>query len=444
MTFIKRQTTVQYHQFCLIRLPSEGIKIVEIRPQGIVKLGKFGTFAVDQIVGFPYGQSFEILDDNNVRPIQGSLVELEDDEQDDSLKEKIQYLKQLDVESSETNRDLVDIGNATQELTQEEIETLKKTSNGANIGEAIIDKLIKSHVNFSQKTKHSQEKYLRRKQQKFLRRFTVDLLGPSQLLQYFLEKDPTKVLDMSEESMGLLLSLANVQPGGRYLVVDETGGVIVNALLDRMRGSGELLVVHENEHPNHSALKYSNFEPSVIDRMVKTINLLQFFEPEDERVQWNDLSQQEIEEMKSSKKAHYYRRRDNAIQINDAIDNAVKGDFDALIIVSTLYTPTLVKKMIAKVGGSRPIVVYSQYKEPLVETQVESMQNLELLAPTLHETRCRPYQTIIGRLHPLMTMKGGGGYLFHAIRVFPLQEGVQAVGRGIKKRKIDDQQSVDS
>lgn len=451
---------MDYHQHCLIRLPSEGTKLIEIRPNGIVKLGKFGTFSVDQIVGYPYGQSFEILDGINVRPIEGSLVdnapdatetegavtEVEEEEtsreatpQFKSLSEKIDYLKKLDVKSSETNRNLVDIGSSTQELTQEEIETLKVTASGAAVGEAIIDKLIKSHVNFGHKTKHSQQKYLRRKQQKFLRRFTVDYLGAEQLLQYYLEKDASRVLDMSDESLALLLSLSNVQPGGRYLVVDETGGVVVSAMLERMRGSGEILVVHENEHVNHSALSYSNFSQDVLKRMVKTINFLQFFEPETERVNFEELTEAELKDLKSNKKAHYYRRKQNAKDTNEAIDNALRGEFDGLIMATTLYIPTLLTKLEQYVAGSRPIVVYSQFKEVLVETQVQAMNDHNLLAPTLHESRCRPYQTILGRLHPLMSMKGGGGFLFSALRVLPLKEGVQAVGRGLsKKRKAEE------
>lgn len=424
MSFIPLKTRVEYHQWCLVRLPSEGIKLIEIRPQGIVKLGKFGTFAVDQIVGAPFGQSFEILDDNRIKAISGALMA--DDNNDDDSNED-------EKNSSETNRNLMDEGTA-QNLTHEQIEELKKSSEGSQI----IDQLVKSHANFAQKTKHSQEKYLRRKQQKFLRRFTVDRLGPSELLQYYLERDPSKVLDMSEESLGLMLSLANIQPGGRYLVIDETGGVVVNALLDRMRGTGELLVLHENEHPNHSALRYSNYETKVLSKMVKTINMLQFFEPEEERVPWTDLPEEEIAELKSGKRQHYFRRKDNAKEINEAINNAVRGQFDGLVIASTLYTPTLVRKVTSSLAGSRPIVVYSQFKEPLVETQVESMLNLNFLAPTLHETRCRPYQTIQGRLHPMMTMKGGGGYLFSALRVLPIENGVQAVGRGLKKRRLEE------
>lgn len=460
-TFIQRPTVIQFGLHCLIRLPSNGLKIAEIKEGSSVNLGKFGVFDLEGIVGYPFGQTFEVLDGRKVRPVRSTTYgnvdtsepveeaeetpEPEESENatpvPETLSEKIDYLKRLDIKSSETNRELVDIGNATQGLSMEEIETLKKTSKGANVGEAIIDKLIKSHVNFNMKTKHSQEKYLKRKQQKFLRRFTVEYLGSSQLLQYYLEKDSSKVLDMSEETLGLLLSLGNIQSGGRYLVIDETGGVVVSGLLERMRGSGEIVLVHENEHANLSALEHSNIPQNVQHKMIKTLNLLQFFEPETEKVEWNDLSEEELKEMKSNKKAHYHRRRQNAIDTNAAIENATRGKFDGLIVASTLFPPTLLNRLVEKVGGSRPIVVYSQFKELLVDTQLGFMNDLRILAPTIHESKARPYQTIPGRLHPMMSMRGGGGYLLSALRVFPIEQGVTAVGRGLSKKKQKTQAS---
>lgn len=453
-TFIQRPTVIQFGLHCLIRLPSDGLKIAEIKEGTHVNLGKFGVFEMEGIVGYPFGQTFEVLDGRKVRPVKSTTYgNVDTSEPIDSienspapeienvatipqtLSEKIDYLKRLDVTSSETNRDLVDIGNTTQGLSMEEIETLKKTSKGANVGEAIIDKLIKSHVNFNMKTKHSQEKYLKRKQQKFLRRFSVEYLGSSQLLQYYLEKDASKVLDMSGESLGLLLNLGNIQAGGRYLVIDETGGVVVSGLLERMRGSGEIVLVHENEHANLSALEHSNIPKVVQHRMIKTLDLLQFFEPETQKVDWTDLTEEELKEMKSNKKAHYHRRRQNAIGTNAAIENASRGKFDGLIVASSLYAPTLLNRLVERVGGSRPVIVYSQFKEPLVETQLGFMNDLRILAPTIHESKARPYQTIPGRLHPMMSMRGGGGYVLSALRVFPIEEGVTAVGRGLSKKK---------
>lgn len=450
--FIERTKTVQYGAHVLLRLPSNGVKIVQTKEKGVVNLGKFGTFEIEGIIGFPYGQTFEVLDDKKVRPVSSSIFgsseeaeeeqdqeqtpEVEDEITTKTLDEKIDFLKKL--ESSENNKDLIDIGNATQSLSMEEIETLKKTSSGSNVGESIIDKLIKNHVNFQKKTKHSQEKYLKRKQQKFLRKFTIEYLDSSNLLKYYLDKDASKVLDMSEETLGLMLSLANVQAGGRYLVIDETGGVLTYAMMERMRGLGQILVLHENEHPNLSALVYSNLTIEQQRSMFKTINLLQFFDPENERVQWNDFSEEELKNMKSNKRQHYYRRKNNAIDINNAIDESLKGNFDGLLIASTLYTPTLLTKLVDKIGGSRPIVIYNQFKELLIETQLNCMNDLRFLAPTLHETRVRPYQTIPGRIHPLMAMRGfGSGYLLSALKVIPIENGVTAVGRGLKKQKIE-------
>lgn len=451
----KIPTVIQHNLHAIIRMPSEAMKIVTLDQGKSINLGKFGIFDVDEIVGYPYGQSFEVLDDRKVRAIGATIYDTVDpaeneqqpDEEEaesesstpvpETLKEKIDYLKKLDVASSTDNRNIVDMGTA-QSLSMEDIETLKKTASGANVGEAIIDQLIKSHETFHHKTKQSQEKYLRRKQQKFLRRFTVEYVSSSNLLQYFIEKDSNKVLDMSLQSMGMLLTLANVQPGGRYLVMDESGGVVVAAMLERMQGRGEIMVLHENEHPNHSVLSHTDYPPQLLSRMVKTINLLQFFEPEEEKVHFQEYTAEQMKELKSNKKSHYYRRKQNAEQINAVIDNAQLGNFDAAILVTTLNLNTLLRKLIPSMAGSRPMVAYSQFKEPLVSLQIQSLNNLNLLAPTLHESRCRPYQTIPGRLHPLMTMRGGGGFLFSALKVWPLEK-VQAVGRtGVKKQKTQN------
>ena len=98
----------------------------------------------------------------------------------------------------------------------------------------IIEKMIAGHEGFDKKTIFSQQKYLKRKQQKFLRRFTVDYLGGSELLQYYIEKDLNRVLDLSVETLGLMLTYSNVRPGGKYLIIDETGGVLTYAMMERM------------------------------------------------------------------------------------------------------------------------------------------------------------------------------------------------------------------
>ncbi|CUM64115.1 uncharacterized protein PRCAT00001706001 [Priceomyces carsonii] len=428
----KSYDAIQVDNYVVIRLPSEGMKIVELRKDGVISLGKFGTFEVNGVLGFPFGQSFEILDDNKVSPIK-SLSEDISKELNDNTITKDDLTKIFS--SAESNQNIIDVGSKIQKLTTEDIDNLKKSGASSKVGQLIIEQIIAGHGSFDKKTIYSQQKYIKRKQQKFSRKFTIEYLGASQLLQYYIEKDLTRVLDMSEETLGLLLTYANVRPGGKYLLIDETGGVILYSMMERMKCEGTIVCIHENEHPNHVALKYSNYPSEDQERLIKTINWLQFLEPQNEKIDWKEASEEELSEMKSSKKAQYYRRAKRANEINDVIDMVVEGNFDALICVSTLYLPTLIPKTLKAVGGSRPVVIYSQFKEILLEAQHSFESEKKILAPSIFETRVRPYQTIIGRMHPVMSQKGYGGYVLSGTRVYPKNCGVTAVGRGSGKRK---------
>ncbi|CAH2350433.1 tRNA (adenine(58)-N(1))-methyltransferase non-catalytic subunit Trm6p [[Candida] railenensis] len=448
----KSSTIISPNQFAFVRLPSEGMKIVELKPGGIINLGKFGAFAVDGVLGYPFGQTFEILDDNQVTPIESITYEA-DISEDVELSEggaeaagpelTKDELTKLFTNSSENNQNIINIGSSIQKLSSEEIDSLKKSGASSDFGQKIIEQIIAGHAGFDKKTIFSQQKYLKRKQQKFLRRFTMEYLGSSQLLKYYIEKDSQRVLDMSEETLGLLLNYANVRQGGRYLLVDETGGVVLYAMMERMKGQGTIVVAHDNEHPNHIALRYSNYQPSMVEDMVKPINWLQFMEPENERIDWVTATEDELNDMKFAKRQQYERRSKRAQEVNSVIDQVTTGNFDAVIVVSTLNLPSLVPHLIGTVGGSRPIVLYHQYKESLLDTQHSLSNDKRVLAPSIFETRVRPHQTIPGRMHPVMSMRGFGGYILWATRVFPKEGGVTAVGRGVSKKKKDEEAKVE-
>lgn len=172
--------------------------------------------------------------------------------------------------------------------------------------------------------------------------------------------------------------------------------------------------------------------------MIKPINWLQFLEPENEKIDFEILSEEEVEQLKPSKKAQYLRRVSRTEEINSVIEMVPKGNFDGLISVSTLHIPTLLPQILPVIGGSRPVVVYSQYKELLLETQHMLMKDKRVLAPSIFETRVRPHQTIPGRMHPVMTMRGFGGYVLWGTRVLPKENGVTAVGRGVVKKKKEE------
>lgn len=147
---------------------------------------------------------------------------------------------------------------ARQMLTMDEIEQLKKQD--VDGGRNIIAQLMLSHTALGEKTSFSLAKYKTLKSKKYLRQFSVLPLHPVTLGQHILEdKDASKVLDMRQESLALLGCWGNVhrgdevddgQPrvvphdgspafgpdelGRRYLVVDDTGGLVVAAMAERM------------------------------------------------------------------------------------------------------------------------------------------------------------------------------------------------------------------
>ncbi|KAI0462660.1 hypothetical protein LJB42_004156 [Komagataella kurtzmanii] len=408
----------------LVRLPSEAVKVVLLKGDSCISLGKFGTFSVSGVLGYKFGQSFEILENKLVKPVC-SLI---DDSKPLLLEDSNTF--------SENNQNLINTGSLVQKLSTQDIEELKKQGKGQDI----INQIIAGHDSFGKKTQYSQEKYLKRKQEKFLRRFTIEYLGASEMLQYYRLKDPQRVLDMSNESLGLILSYANIRPGGNYILVDETGGVLLYAMLERMENEGSILVAHENEHPNLIALNYSNYSPELLEKMVSNLNWLQFLEADTQRPQWNNYPQEKIDRLTPPRRSHYLRKKRATDRVNNILDTVEQGNFDGLIYASTLYPPTLIPRILDTLGGSRPVVIYSPFKEILSETFHVLQKDYRILAPSIYETRVRQYQTIIGRIHPLMTTKGGGGYVLHATRVIPKEGGVTAVGRGIKSKrlKLDD------
>ncbi|OBA23647.1 adenine-N(1)--methyltransferase [Metschnikowia bicuspidata var. bicuspidata NRRL YB-4993] len=435
MDLNKSHLIVVANQHVLLRLPSEALKVVHLKEDGIISLGKFGAFKVSSILGHSFGTTFEIIEDQVAVPVKSltSVEEVPENEIDEEQLTKDQVTKFFEV-SAESNQDIINIGSKIQKLDSKQIDDLKKSGASSDIGQKIIEQIIAGHSAFDKKTLFSQQKYLRRKQQKFLRRFQVEYLGLSQLLQYYIDKDIQRVRDMSEETLGMLLSHANIRPGGNYLLVDDTSGVVAYAMLERMKGEGSILLIHENEHANLAALRHSDYSDEFQKKMIKTLSWLQFAEPENEKIDWEELPQEAIDEMKPTKKLQYHRRLKRAAEINEALDMVTQSNFDAFVSVSSLNMPSFLSLVVPRVGGSRPLVFYSPFKEALLETQHELSRDKRVLAPSIYETKARKYQTIQGRLHPLMTLRGYGGYILSGTRVFPADGHIHAVGKGTRKK----------
>jgi tRNA (adenine-N(1)-)-methyltransferase non-catalytic subunit len=80
---------------------------------------------------------------------------------------------------------------------------------------------------------------------------TVHPLAPStpNIVNHYALRSPHSILHLREDTLSQLLVLSNTRPGGRYLVVDDTGGLVTAAMMDRMGCDGRILTFTDSDSP---------------------------------------------------------------------------------------------------------------------------------------------------------------------------------------------------
>jgi tRNA (adenine-N(1)-)-methyltransferase non-catalytic subunit len=230
-----------------------------------INLGKFGTFNSNLILGRPYYLTYELLDKDDGRSKTELRVVPAAELHAEALGEEYATAIEPSEEAAEggagfdivgddgqvimrNNRLTIDDA-SRQALTMDEIEELKKAGTGS--GKDIIAKIMASHNAIGEKTTFSLAKYTLRKSRKYLKRFTALPMDVGILTEYVLEKEAYKIMELREDLLGLICSWANIHcavtsrvqtaedgvsqiGGGRWLVVDDTGGLVTAALAERM------------------------------------------------------------------------------------------------------------------------------------------------------------------------------------------------------------------
>ncbi|KAI1826866.1 eukaryotic translation initiation factor gamma [Xylaria intraflava] len=283
---------VQPNSWVVLRLPSGNLRVLQVTPNTTISLGKYGSFPTNLIIQRPYHLTYELQDklpnENFNRLKIAPASELYADifasdanpaasgdatpipDADDAENPPLNGVEYSLVDSASgavvATTDQAGIDSARQTLTLREIEDMKK--DGTDAGREIIAKLMLSHTAIDQKTEYSLAKYKLLKTRKYIRRFSILPLDVPMLDYWTLEdKDPSKILDMRDEMIALLGCWANVhfggadpceanpeaqikqegenidieEPGtmpattpGRWLVVDDTSGLLVAAMAERM------------------------------------------------------------------------------------------------------------------------------------------------------------------------------------------------------------------
>lgn len=398
----------------------------------IVSLGKYGTFCSNLIIDRPYNLTYELLDrkpgqkDSELRIVPAAELHADTIAEEEAAKsngsdEKITIGGdgvefQLVGENGEvvmrSNRETIDDA-AQQTLSMEEIEELKREGTGA--GKDLIAKLMASHLGLDQKTAFSLAKYKLLKTKKYLRRFTLLPLDVSMLVEWMMEeKDATKIMEIRQEMLALIGSWSNVHfsempvdmgtGDGRWLVVDETGGLLVAALAERMgilypengdeakseteeetyrrpdlplATSNTITLVHNNAQPNLSLLKYFSYDPTAastspnhpLSTHLHPLSWLQLLSPDQDTVYSTPvepISPATLSTFKSGKRGTYYRKLRRHNRIKTIVDSTLAGSFSGLIIASHMDPVGILKHTIPLLRGGAQIAIYSATIEPLV------------------------------------------------------------------------------
>ncbi|KAI7903554.1 Gcd10p family-domain-containing protein [Cokeromyces recurvatus] len=389
---------IQPHQFIIIEMPSGNSKIINLKPNTMISLGKFGNFQSDNLIGKPYGLSYEIMGNKGeIKPV-GHVS------------------KNTSIEETDANNQTIIDDTSVQKLSHEEVLKLKEMGlRGELDTEEIIKKMVDSHAEFSKKTEYSKAKYIERKKKKFMKVFTPVRPTLNTISNYFFSKNPEKIKHIRIDTLSILLSMANVHANAKLLVVDDTQGLIVASCLERMGGFGQLVALHEGDFHNYDILRYMNFPKSVQDTLYTVPFAM--IDPTTPEEPFDVLTEDQVNQLDDDQKRAYQRRK-------TAWDYKVKsrkllfeGDFDGLIISSAFQPESVLKVLKDYVAGSRPIVIYSFSKEVLLQAAFWMRRTRDFLNADVTESSLREYQVLPGRMHPNMNMSAGGGYLLSALRV---------------------------
>jgi tRNA (adenine-N(1)-)-methyltransferase non-catalytic subunit len=142
------------------------------------------------------------------------------------------------------NRSYTD-SNDSQKLSNIEIASLR--ASGLR-GPELIAKIVENSETWDTKTEFSKQKYLKKKQQKYMPRIQMVRCTALSLCEVYHSRQPAKILNLRADTLGQLLQYGNVYAGMQVLVVDTCMGLLTSAIAERMLGTYIRAALHSDEH----------------------------------------------------------------------------------------------------------------------------------------------------------------------------------------------------
>ncbi|TDH72429.1 uncharacterized protein CCR75_003283 [Bremia lactucae] len=342
--------------------------------------------------------------------------------------------------------------NSAQTLKQTDIGELREQ--GVS-GQEIIQKLVENSSTWKTKTEFSKQKYLKKKQKKYMPRVRFLRCTAESLCRTYRLKNPSKICNLREDSLGQMLVYGNVFAGGQVLVVDTCMGLVAGAIAERQGGSGSIICLYEGQQPAADILRRFNFGnvkadglfgnkiPLSTDKRTlesihympfKHIRMLEmneeaFIEPA--QLARDGMTQEERERLAAERAKSFTPEQQKRYADKKAlreltklnrqkpatIRKRVREKSDSLIIAANFDPEKILMALLPYLDYSKPFVIYSEFLEPLTST-FATLQKMEAIIDLqLNETWTRENQILPGRTHPEMNMSACSGYLLSGIKI---------------------------
>ena len=450
-----------YHTDILIGLPYGTVVQVEMR----------------RLVPLPAGAELlpSILQDN-INNMTANNNDPDDDEDgavvvDNSDAQQQQQQQQNTASSSSSspplplvgqindNRNLLD-SNSSQAIQADDIQKMRAEG---TTGDNIIRKIIQNSSTFDSKTDFSKAKYIVRKQQKHQPRCRIVRCTGRTVCEALHTREPKKILNLRQDTLGQILSYANICAGSRVLLYETVQCVLTGALAQRMGGYGRILSIYSGQNPSYvdflerfnltfaeqTTIKWLHSEDVFVNNDIENGNdndgkenagngeKGKEAEVDTEAADRDALSwpcplqehtkeyleamqhESEIEKFMLKRSSRFARKLTRSTPLETRA--MLRKEQTDTLILATNYDPRqTLWSMFPHLAPSCPFVVYCEYMEPLTECFMELQEKRMAINLRLTDTWMREYQVLPGRTHPNMTMSQNGGFLLVGIKVDPV------------------------
>jgi len=381
---------------------------------------------VDSLIGAPYGSIFQMdgMTLTRVPEDRRGLEEIDpaaaDEDTADSGKPKV--LKGDNSNYNDTN--------TSQKMSNTEIERLKES--GVS-GDQIIQSLIANSDTWNAKTEFAQEKWLKKKQQKYIKRMRIMETTPLALCEVYHAKSRDKICGLRHDSLAQIISHSGVHAGCRVLVVESCVGLVVGSIATRMQGAGAVLALYTGQQPHFElvdALNLSDDAASVIQPFSSTELTAAVGEiesngfaaasaappPHVPEVREGDGDANKEKE-KSLRVIKAHNKTGRKVEDIARVRHQLRMGANSLVIACRYNILPILKKALLMLMPSSPFVLYCEFMEPLVECYLYLIQHGLAIRVVTSDTWMREFQTLPGRVHPQMYMTTSSGYILSGVYV---------------------------